>query len=220
MDRRRYVPSTEGLEGRALLATGLFGGTTSKNVDPSQEVPVTYELKEHRVERLPHFLELIKSGRYLPADTVKQLQADLLDVAATLHAPDPNTLLGFNTRLRQVDPSSSLSVADAAGLSRSFGVAVTSTGATTQQVNNLVNDMNAGTVQLLVIAYIASSLRTNLPSHSTTVISPTLSTCMLVIIASTNGCPCKSTKAAKREAPPFVADTNLGELSRAFSMSN
>ena len=93
MDRRRYVPSTEGLEGRALLATGLFGGTTSKSIDPAQEVPVTYALKEHRVERLPHFLELIKSGRYLPADTVKQLQADLLDVAANLHAPGSEHLV-------------------------------------------------------------------------------------------------------------------------------
>src|SRR5438874_6898608 len=104
MDRRRLVPSTEGLEGRALLATGLFGGSNQRNINPAHDVPMTFALKEHRVERLPHYLELVKSGRFLPADTVKQLQADLLDVAANLHTPNTNTLLGFNTRLRQVEP--------------------------------------------------------------------------------------------------------------------
>src|SRR5947209_3053904 len=71
MDRRRFVPSAEGLEGRALLANSLFGSRISASANVAQEVPVTFQLKEHRIERLPHFLELIKSGRFLPTDTVK-----------------------------------------------------------------------------------------------------------------------------------------------------
>ena len=77
MDRRRFVPSPEGLENRALLTSGLFGSAPS-NGNPSADVPATFRIKEQRIERLPHFLELIRSGRYLPPDTIKQLQADLL----------------------------------------------------------------------------------------------------------------------------------------------
>ena len=51
MDRRRFVPSTEGLEGRQLLATSLFG-TTKPNSNPDASVPFTYFVKEHRIERL------------------------------------------------------------------------------------------------------------------------------------------------------------------------
>jgi hypothetical protein len=141
MDRRRFVPSTEGLEGRALL-TSLFGSASS-NTNPADEVPMTFALKEARIERLPHFLEQIRPGRFLPPDVTAHLKTDLLAVAGKLHSPGPAVLDGFNSRLRQVEPSSSLSKADAAGLNRSFRVAVTATGATPQQVQNLADDMNA-----------------------------------------------------------------------------
>jgi hypothetical protein len=142
MDRRRYVPSPEGLEGRALLASSLFGSNLP-NSNPSADVPTTFEVKEQRVERLPHFLELIRPGRFIPEATLKQLQADLLSVTTNLHAPGSAVLEGFNSRLRDVMPSTSLSVASAAGLSHSFGVALKAAGATPQQVTNLQNDMSA-----------------------------------------------------------------------------
>jgi hypothetical protein len=141
MDPRRFVPSTEGLEGRALL-TSIFGTSTSTVTVPD-EVPATFALKEIRIERLPGHLEQIRPGRFLPPAAIAQLQTDLLAIAAKLHAPNPATLEGYNSRLREVMPSSSLSVADAAGLNHSFGVVVASAGATPQQVQNLQKDMNA-----------------------------------------------------------------------------
>jgi Big-like domain-containing protein len=140
MDCRRFVPSAEGLEGRALLAS-LFGSSTS-NANATQNIPETFALKEARIERLPHFMELFRSGRYLPPDTIAQLKIDLLAIAAKLHAPGPVVLNRFNSLLREVEPSSSLSVADARGLNQSFGAVVTAAGATPQQVQNLKNDMN------------------------------------------------------------------------------
>jgi hypothetical protein len=140
MDRRRFVPSTEGLEGRALLAS-LFGNGTS-NANALDDIPMTFALKEARIERLPFFMEQFRPGRFLPADTIDQLKTDLLAVAAKLHRPKPATLDAFNSEIRDVISSSSLSVADAKGLSHSFGVVLTSAGATPQQVANLQRDMN------------------------------------------------------------------------------
>jgi hypothetical protein len=141
MDRRRFVPSTEGLEGRALL-TSLFGSASS-SPPVSESIPMTFALKEARIERLPHYLETLRPGRFLPPDTIAHLKTDLLAIAAKLHTPGSAVLEGFNSRLREVMPSSSLSKADAAGLNRSFGVVVSAAGATPQQVQNLKNDMNA-----------------------------------------------------------------------------
>jgi hypothetical protein len=142
MDRRRFVPSTEGLEGRALLS-GLFGKTTNANTSNSQDIPATFLEKEHRVERLPYYLEKIKSGRYLPAATIDQLQADLLAVAGNLHAPVTGVLDAYNSELRNVSSSNSLSIPDAHALNNVFSKAVAATGATPQQVASLSNDMNA-----------------------------------------------------------------------------
>src|SRR3954447_2910909 len=140
MDRRRFVPSTEGLEGRALLAS-LFGSGTS-NANAAQDIPLTYELKQARVERLPGYMEQFRPGRFLPADTIDQLQTDLLALAAKNHQASTGALEGFNTRLRDVISSSSLSAEDAKGLNKTFGVVLKSAGATPQQVENLQRDMN------------------------------------------------------------------------------
>jgi hypothetical protein len=142
MDRRRFVPSTEGLEGRALLAS-LFGSTSSTQSNAAQELPQTFKEKVRRIERLPFYLGQFLSGRYLPPDTIQQLQTDMLAVAGRLHPPGSPVLEGFNSRLRDVLPSNSLSVEDAAGLSQSFGAVLTDAGATPQQTQNLQDDMNA-----------------------------------------------------------------------------
>jgi hypothetical protein len=142
MDRRRFVPSTEGLEGRALLATSFFGSNSNRN-NPAADVPATFKIKTQRIERLPHYMELIRSGRFLPEDTLKKLQADLLAITTELHAPGSGPLNGFNARLRKVEPSSSLSAPDAAGLNHSFSNILQAAGANSTQIGNLQDDMNA-----------------------------------------------------------------------------
>ena len=51
MDRRRYVPSTEGLEGRDLMTSvnTLFGIQVTTNLN----MPITLQQKELRIEHLP-----------------------------------------------------------------------------------------------------------------------------------------------------------------------
>jgi len=149
MDRRRFVPSAEGLEGRALLASGVASifSFTKPNNNSTDTVPMTFTLKQHRIQRLPYYMSLIRSGRFLPNATLKELQANLLAVATKTHAPGPTAsngyqvLDGYNTRLRQVNSHTSLSVEDAAVLKNSFDNVLTAAGATPEAIANLSNDM-------------------------------------------------------------------------------
>lgn len=139
MDRRRFVPSSEGLEGRALLS--VFGSASAAQVAPAQ-VPVTFHQKETRIEHLPFYMDQLQPGRYLPQDTIRKLQDDLLSIAGRLHRPNPRTLEVFNQTLQDVIPNTSLSVSDATVLNRAFKAVIADTGATPQQVANLTQDMN------------------------------------------------------------------------------
>lgn len=149
MDRRRFVPSTEGLEGRALLS--MLGTSNASKASPgiisrrdtSTNLPQTFQEKEQRIDRLPFHLERIQPGRFIDRDAVAQLQTDLRAIAARLHPPGPAALNAFNDRLRDVLSSSSLSVSDARTLNQVFGQVVTAAGATPQQVEDLKRDMNA-----------------------------------------------------------------------------
>ena len=151
MDRRRFVPSAEGLEGRALLASSVSSifSFSKPNRNPVDTVPMTFTLKNHRIQRLPTYLAQIRSGRFLPNATIHQLQADLLAVATKTHAPGTYTSSGeavldqFNSNLRQVNSHDSLSVEDAAVLKNSFTQVLTAAGATPEATANLVADMNA-----------------------------------------------------------------------------
>jgi hypothetical protein len=148
MDRRRFVPSAEGLEGRALLASSIFS-FSKPNRNPTDGVPMTFTLKQHRIQRLPVYMEQIRSGRFLPNATIKKLQADMLAVATKTHAPGAPASNGyqilneFNSGLRQVNSHTSLSVEDAAVLKNSFDSVLTAAGATPEAIANLRDDMTA-----------------------------------------------------------------------------
>ena len=76
MNSRRFVPSTEGLEGRALQAsTGLnvFGLQLTNNLN----VPITFEQKAKRIEHLPFYMGQIQPGRFLPKAEIQQIQGAL-----------------------------------------------------------------------------------------------------------------------------------------------
>lgn len=141
MDRRRFVPSPDGLEGRALLS--VFGSSNATAQVSTAQVPVTFHQKEMRIEHLPFYLDQLQPGRFLPQDTIRKLQDDLLSIAGRLHRPNPKTLEVFNETIRDVSANASLSRSDARVLSRAFQAVVGDTGATAQQVANLTEDMNA-----------------------------------------------------------------------------
>lgn len=141
MDRRRFSPSAEGLEGRALLS--LLGATPKSNATVSvQDLPRTYKEKELRIAHLPYYLQQEDPRRFLPADLMEQLQTDINAVVAKLHAPTPGPVNAFNAGLRRLMPTNNLSPAEARYVNHSFGAVLEHSGATPAQVANLQYDMN------------------------------------------------------------------------------
>ena len=143
MDRRRYVPSSEGLESRALLAStpnlgSLFGFQVNSNLN----IPVTYQQKELRVEHLPYYLEKILPGRFLPPAEMKQIQSDLTQVISQLHKPATSALDNYNYEMRQIVPHQSLTAAGAAVLDYSFGAVLHAATASPSVVDGLKSTMN------------------------------------------------------------------------------
>jgi hypothetical protein len=142
MDRRRYVPSAEGLEDRALLAT------ISQLVNPNTAInpltlPNTAADKAMRIQNLPFFLARTQKGRFLPKAVMTQLQADLSPLKGVLHAPPEATIDNFDLQLRDVIPNQTLSVSAAHALNQSFGTVLHFAGVTPQEQAALQADMNA-----------------------------------------------------------------------------
>jgi hypothetical protein len=141
MDRRRFVPSGEGLEGRALLS--LFGGkSVSQQEDTGQNVPETWLQKEVRVDHLPFYLRAVETTRFLPRATIEKLQDDLHAVMGELESPTQPAVTNFNLSIRDAFKNQTISTAETNALNRNFGEVLIKAGATPQQTINLQSDMN------------------------------------------------------------------------------
>lgn len=141
MDRRRFVPSSDGLEGRTMLSTLGINQTTTPNLALTQ--PNTPAQKAVRIERLPFFLRSLQPGRFLPTSVLTPLQRDMTAVEGQLHSPPSPALEAFNIVVRDVTPHATLSSEDARKLNESFGKVLQAAGATPQAEANLKADLNA-----------------------------------------------------------------------------
>lgn len=155
MDRRRFVPSSEGLESRQLLSTVVQAtrpaavpaatATASATAVPqvsTSGLPESYTQKLQRIENLPYFLEQLQPGRFLPADTIESIQANLVEVTAKLQGPPPATLDSFNVELRETIAEASISAQNARALNNAFGKVLVGAGASDAQVSRFAEDMN------------------------------------------------------------------------------
>lgn len=181
MERRRYVPMAEGLEGKALLSTVTAAprafdastrqveqptSTSTSTTSPTQSQPQTqastpspaapavsvarsnstlpesYSQKLQRIENLPYFLEQLQPGRYLPADTIRSIQENLIAVTARLHGPPSEILDSFNLELRDTIAATSLSAQNSQALNNLFGKALEGAGASNSVVARFKADMN------------------------------------------------------------------------------
>ena len=139
MDRRRFVPASEGLEQRALLPTttpnlaNIFGFQVSTNLN----VPITFEQKELRVEHLPYYLGKIRPGRFLPEAELKEIKSDLFQFISQLHKPATAALNNFNYGLRPLFSKQSITAAEVNTLNNNFGSVLTAATASPSVVNSL-----------------------------------------------------------------------------------
>src|SRR5262245_57648001 len=120
MDRRRFVPFPEALEGRTLQANinSLFGLQVNTNLN----VPITFQQKSLRIQRLPFYMnQIAPHGRFLPKAEIQQIQQSLFEIVDAIHRPPPSALDNFNYQLRPIVSHQSLSTADIQRLNYGFG---------------------------------------------------------------------------------------------------
>jgi hypothetical protein len=132
MDRRRYIPPALGagelvLEGRQLLATGIFGSIFGGKTGKVDE-PATIPLKRQRVDNLPFILQSFERDRALPPSVMAPIQDDLRALLSQIHNPGQKVLLQFNRVIRDIDPTKHFSVAQAQQLIHAFDVELNASG--------------------------------------------------------------------------------------------
>jgi hypothetical protein len=158
-DHRRFHPSGEGLEGRALLS--FFGSKPlTRNQITLQDLPTTDKLKTLRIAHLPFFLTQENQQRFLPSNTMTALQADITDIIASLHAPTVQSTNDFNRNLRHLLVQNNLSSTNINLLNNSFSNVLVHAGATPQQVQSFRADMTA-LAQVDVVSVQPSQLARN-----------------------------------------------------------
>jgi hypothetical protein len=155
MDRRsrRFIPSSEGLEGRQLLsvATQVLGSNASVTgtgnpyvnaapgvqVDGTAPAQQTIEAKRHRIENLPFFIGMLNKDGFVPQPTTENIQNDLYSLVAELHEGNSSLVSTFNLDLRRAQPFENITPESAKALNRDFGAVLVSAGAPASTVANL-----------------------------------------------------------------------------------
>ena len=66
MNRRRFIPGTEAVEGRTVMASSGINNLFGIQLNTNLNVPITYQQKSLRINHLPYYLEKISPGRFLP----------------------------------------------------------------------------------------------------------------------------------------------------------
>jgi hypothetical protein len=123
MDRRRYVPSPEGLEVRTMLSTSTAGSPLAFLGGAStttQTLPITFQQKAQRIEKIPENLRALEPNRYLPKDVIQNIQLGMYEVMGRMTKPPSTALTNYNLALRKIVFNSSLSTANAQLLNNGF----------------------------------------------------------------------------------------------------
>ena len=159
MDRRtrRYVPSSEGLEGRQLMASASAAATaltgslsnpygsapTGTQVDGSAPVADTIEAKLQHIQNYPFFIGQLNRDGIVPQPTVANIQNDLKTIIGQLHQGNSSATYAFNLDLRDAQNSYNITQAQSQALNRDFGNVLLAAGANADVTADLQTQMNA-----------------------------------------------------------------------------
>jgi hypothetical protein len=161
MDRRRFVPSHEDLEGRALQTTNLtsiFGAQITSNLN----IPITYQQKALRILRLPYYLDKISEGnRFLPKAEISQIQNSLFAMLDKIEKPPSEAINNYNYQLRHVISHQSLSTSDIKRLDYSFGAVLKSAKTPVDAINGLKSALFTLVSQVDTASVLPVTLATN-----------------------------------------------------------
>ncbi len=140
--RRRFLPSSEGLEGRMLLATTGSGFNFLGNTTTTQPLPITFQQKELRIQKMPINLRALGPNRILPPITINQIQLGLNEIMSQITPPPPQGLTDYNMALRNIVFASSLSSANAQRLNHLFSSVLISANTPNPGLTNIVTSVN------------------------------------------------------------------------------
>jgi Bacterial Ig-like domain len=143
MDRRRFVPAPEGLEVRTMLSTttngfNLFGSSATT----TQTLPITFAQKELRIQKMPTNLRALQPNRYLPPETINQIQLGLNELMSQIKPAPPVGLTNYNLAMRNIVHNTSLSAANVLMLNHMFSTVMISTDAPNPGLTNVVTGVN------------------------------------------------------------------------------
>ena len=143
MDRRRYVPAAEGLEVRTLQAGNAFS-LFGAGATMTQTLPITFPQKELRIQKMPTNLRALQPDRYLPPETINQIQLGLNEIMSQIGPTPPKApgLTRYNLEMRNIVHNTSLSAANVALLNRMFSSIFFATHTPNPGLTNVVSGVN------------------------------------------------------------------------------
>jgi hypothetical protein len=159
--RRRFMPSHESLEDRALQAanlTNIFGAQINSNLN----IPITYQQKALRIKRLPYYLgQISEGGRFLPKAEIQQIQSSLFAMLDKIQKPPSKAIDNYNYQLRHVVSQQSLSPSDIKRLNFAFGAVLNSANTPQASINGLQSALYTLTSQVDTASVLPVNLATN-----------------------------------------------------------
>ena len=83
-------------------------------------MPITFQQKELRIQKIPNNLRALQPNRYLPPDTINQIQLGMNQIMSQMTAPPPQALTNYNLLLRKIVFNTSLSTSNIQTLNHGF----------------------------------------------------------------------------------------------------
>jgi methionine-rich copper-binding protein CopC len=140
----------------ASPAAGLTGLVTPAT---NQVLPITIQDKMLRIERLPGSLRTLSPNRFLPKDTIAQIQEGLTSMVSLLHPAPSDALRTYNYAMRDIVSRPSLRAQDARVLNNAFisvlnasGAPAEATAEVAQALDSLVTKVDTASIQPVFLA--------------------------------------------------------------------
>ncbi len=143
MDRRRFIPGAESLEGRKLLTVPAYTSPSLNSLFGFQlysqlYLPITYQQKSLRIDRLPFYLgQITPNNRYLPVAETSQIQKGLYNLMDSISKPPTSALNHYNYELRKIVSKQSLNSSDIHLLNYAFTAVMRATKAPAESITEL-----------------------------------------------------------------------------------
>jgi len=140
MDRRRYIPGPENMEGRMMLSTATAASPVSTAADVN--VPYTIQQKLVRIDRIPTNMRATAPNRVLPQELIDGIQEGMRETISTMHAAAPQAIESFNEVLRDVVSRPSLRAQDARALNNALTQTLVSAGASQDAIDKIATNLS------------------------------------------------------------------------------